>query len=159
MNRIRFKIGIALLGVFLAATVPQTAGWAYDEEAVRQRVLELQKLKEENPEEFYRTVGERKARIKSRLMELKAEDPEKFEEMKRQFKSRRIQHLKKLREEDPEKFEQLMEKRRSQLLELRQTDPARYEKIIRKHPRLARFVEHGPRPQGRARARRIHRFD
>lgn len=155
----RLKLGIALLGVLLGAAVFQSAGWAYDEEAVHQRVLELQRLKEENPQEFNRVVGERKARIKAYLRELKEKDPEKFEQMKSQFKHRRIERWKKLRQEDPEAFQRLMEKRHAQLLELRRTDPEKYEKIVRKHPRLARFVEHGPRPQGRARDRRYHRFD
>jgi len=159
VDRMRLKVGILLVGVLLGMGVLQATGWAYEEEAVHKRVLELQKLKEENPEEFQRIVGERKSRIKSRLRELKARDPEKFEEMKTQFKHRRMEHLKRLREEDPEQFQQLMEERRSQLLELQRTDPERYEMILRKHPRLSRFMEHGPQPQGTTRARRIRRFD
>ena len=141
--------GMGVVNVYAEEGSPAPAPAQSRWEAKQERIEQLKKLKQENPEEFQRVVSQRKEKIKERLKDLKEKDPERFEEVKTRMIDHRREKLRRLRREDPEKFHEIMENRAEKLKELKEKNPERYREFIKNHPGVADRLEN----------RRDHRED
>lgn len=108
----------------------------------------LQRLKQENPQEFQRLVQERKNQIKSKAQEFRQKNPEKFESFRKQVSENRIQRLRKMKRENPEGFQRDMQGRAQRFEKMKQENPERFQKFIEKHPRFNERLSKTPFHRG-----------
>ena len=152
------KVAVSLfVGAFFAC-LGSPALWAEDAsrlpqgskppQKVQEKMAKLKELKQNNPQEFERVVGERKAKIKEKLATLKEENPQKFQEVREHIRHRRREHLQNLKEKNPEKFEELMKKRSDKLQELKTRNPEHYQQFLETHPGLKENMQAWHPPQG-----------
>ena len=115
------------------------------------KIAEMKKLKQENPEAFQKAVQEKKAKLKERLQNLKENDPQKYEQVKERIQHNRKEKLEKLREENPEKFKEVMQNRKEKIQDWKQNNPEKYQKFLENHPKAGgadQKVNQGVRDHG-----------
>ena len=137
-----FAVVVAVSSVWAAASpcgaeppsdAPAVESGAPETAQVQQELQHLRQLRQDDPEEFQRAVGERKAQLHQQLQQMKAQHPEQFQQFMGQVRQRRRERLEQLRTQDPARYQDVIARRQARMQErlerLKTQDPARYERV------------------------------
>lgn len=109
---------------------------------LREKVEQLRRLREENPEKYQEVVKKRREVLRERLRKLRREDPERFKEIVNKRRERIKNRLERLRREDPERFKEMVEKRKTMLNQrlerIKRENPERFERIMKRREEYKR---------------------
>lgn len=117
----------------------EKVGWG-DEEVppgllrLEQERKELERLRQEDPEEFKSRIKYRKKRLRERLKRLKERYPERYEELIRyRRRQQRERYLKRLKEENPEEYDKVIRRYRQKIRRHREKHPEYHDRLKRLH--------------------------